>query len=29
MNRDQIDDEAYHKEIKSIWDEAEKKVEEL
>ena len=29
MNRDTLDDESYHKEIKAIWDETEKKVDEL
>ena len=29
INRDALDDESYHKEIKAIWDETEKKVDEL
>lgn len=29
MSRDALDDESYHKEIKAIWDETEKKVDEL
>ena len=29
MNRDEDDDDTYHKEIKTIWDETEKKVDSL
>ena len=29
MSRDQIDDEAYHSEIKTIWAATEQKVEEV
>ena len=29
ISRDQIDDDAYHKEIKTIWDSNEQRVEEL